>query len=124
VFEYCSSRHTDPNYLYSGTTDCGILDLKTRVLLLYSLVNMGGQWKQLHVVAPLNFEDFVRANIFKGETLKEIFQTAKKEKDLKLKVKCVRSESEELLKLIRHDAAELTPADLAALETIIAEVFA
>jgi len=123
VFEYCSSRHTNPNYLYSGTTDCGILDLKTRVLLLYSVVNMGGQWKQLHVVAPVHFEDFVKANVFKGENLKEIFRVAEKEKGMKVKVKCVRAESDELLKLIRHDAADLTPADLAALETIIAEVF-
>lgn len=92
------------------------------MLLLYSMVNMGGQWMQLHVMPPLSFEEFNRINTITGESLEAIFKGA--EKEHKLETKCIRMEKENLQALVRKDAADLTPADLAFLETVIAEVFA
>jgi hypothetical protein len=123
VFEYCSSRHIDPAYEHAGTVDCGILHIERGTLLLYSIVNEHGQWMQLQVFPPMQFDHFVSINKIKGKTVKEIFQRARKVKGMKVKLKCVIAESDDLLKLVRQDAAQLTPADLASLETIIAEVF-
>lgn len=91
---------------------------------MYSMVNMGGQWMQLQVLPPMQFDYFNSINKIKGKTLKEIFQRGGKVKGMKVKTKCVTTEGDDLLKLVRHDAAALTPADLASLETIIAEAFA
>lgn len=124
MFEYCSSRHIDPAYEYVGTVDCGIRNLDNQTLLMYSMINMGGQWMQLQVLPPMKFDYFISINKIKGKNLKEVFQRGSKMKGVKVKTKCVSADGNELLKLVRQDAAALTPADLASLETIIAEAFA
>lgn len=123
MFEYCSSRHIDPAYEYAGSIDCAILQTDRQTLLMYSIVNEHGQWMQLQVVPPMKFDYFVSINKIKGKTIKEIFQRGSKMKAMKVKTKCVSAEGDDLLKLVRTDAAALTPADLASLETIIAETF-
>lgn len=124
MFEYCSSSHTDPKYEFAGTVDCGILHLERGTLLMYSIINEHGQWMQLQVMRPMQFDYFNSVNKIKGKTLKEVFEGGSKIKGMKVKTKCVTTEGDDLIKLVRKDAAALTPADLASLETIVAEVFA
>lgn len=123
MFQYCSARHIDPAYEHAGTIDCGIVNTDRGTILMYSIINEHGQWMQLQVVPPMQFDYFVSINKIKGKTLKEIFQRGSKMKGMKVKTKCVNAEGDDLLKLVRTDAAALTPADLASLETIIAETF-
>lgn len=123
MFEYCACLHTDRSYEFFGTVDYGIRDIDSGMVLMYSVVNIGGQWMQLQAMAPIKFDYFMAINQAKGKNLKETFNAANKLKNMKVKVKCILVEKEVLMPMIRKDTASLPPEAQASLEAIIAETF-
>lgn len=123
MFEYCRGRHVDPSYLYSGTVDYGILDPETGVLLMYSVVNMGGQWLQFVIHPPFQFEEIAKRVTPKAKNLQDIFRSGASRYGMKIKLECLRVEKENLMPIALKDAAALSPEDQALLESAIGEVF-
>lgn len=123
MFEYCKARHIDPSYEFFGTADYAILDMDSRTMLMYSIVQKGDQFVELSFVQPMKFEAFVGVNRIKGNTLRELFIQGSKQKNMKVERKCVVNTKEALLPLILKDARSLPPDSRETLETIIAETF-
>jgi hypothetical protein len=123
MFEYCKARHIDPSYEFFGTVDFGLRDLESDILLMYSVVNNRGQWIELSVMPPFQFDKFISMNRIKGSNLKEVFRSGMKMKGQKVEIKCAMVEKEALMPMVMKDTESLPPEGQAALESVIAETF-
>lgn len=123
MLEYCKGLHSDPSYEFFGTTDYGILDIESRKMLMYSEVRNQGEFSELHVFTPFNFEEFNVSNKIKGKNLRGMFVHANKVKGLDAKITCVKVEKEDLMATVMKDLESLPKQIQALVETAIAETF-
>lgn len=124
MFEYCRGRHVDPSYIHVGTVDYGILDPKSGILLLYSVVNTVGQPLELQLYHPYRFQDLAANASPKPKNLHELFVAANAHRsEGEVEFECSRVKKGKLIPLVLKDVASLSPRDQAAIESMIGEAF-
>lgn len=125
MFAFCRGIHTNPKYQWYGTIDCAILNVRTGIMMFFSVVMDGPLYQTLVFYPPFPGQLILKGKLPTTDNLRSLFAMMKDQSEATIDVTCQDElDAEELLGLVIKELQPVPEPLRVPLIAAIRKVFA